>query len=486
MTKLWTTQDGLERAAREAAETNYQISWTPRIDAMPETTVGPREVEIHADLTPIQGPTLQQYFGPWLMLEERFMQEAQVVRAMDLTAHIKQVQESGAMQQDRQPFQTVRGNIAQINIEGTMTKRGSSLGGGGTIFARQQVRAALNDSDIAGIFLRIDSPGGTAAGTKDLADDVFKARKSKPVLTFFEDTGASAAYYVGSQATAVRSNASAVIGSIGTVLLVYDLSELAAKEGVKVHVISTGDFKGAGVPGSEVTDAQVAYFQSIVNEGNELFLNDVSRGTGLNLTQVRQLADGRVHLAADAAKLGLIDGVSTLDEALDELISLTSSKRTVSMSEAIAPTAATLSELKTAFPEASAEFLVEQLDKGAAIEQAATAYTSQLQADLAVANEVATAAKAEAEEAKKEAELAKQKMPGNRVDSDADVDGETTIHANATEKWKTLISQAMDPAKEGKDKKEAVVKVDLENPGLREQMLKEWKPQPKQFSQPRV
>lgn len=158
-------------------------------------------LEIHADLTTIQGATLDQYFGPWLILEERFAQQAFAIQHMDLTAHIQQHSRNSAVrQQHGGSLQIVRDSIAMIDIEGTMTKRGSSLGGGGTIFIRQQVRAAMNDPSITGILLRIDSPGGTVAGTKDLADDVHRATKTKPVMAFFEDTGASAAYYVGSQA----------------------------------------------------------------------------------------------------------------------------------------------------------------------------------------------------------------------------------------------------------------------------------------------
>ena len=443
-------------------------------------------VEIHADLTPIQGPTLDQYFGPWLILEDVFMQQVQAIQSMDLTAHIKQASEVAAVNQrhgDDKEFDVVRGNIALINIEGTMTKRGSSFGSSGTIFTRRQVRLANSDPDIAGLFLRIDSPGGTMGGTKDLADDIHAVTKNKPVMTFFEDTGASAAFYVGSQATVKKANASAIIGSIGTFLVVVDMSEMAAKEGIKVHVVNTGEFKGVGIPGTEITESHLAYLQERVMQGNELFLLDVSRGTNLNLTQVRQLADGRVHLAADATKLGLIDGVATMDEALDELVSLSSSRRTVSMSETIAPTVATLSELKVAFPEASAEFLVEQLGAEATIEKAMQAFNTHLQAQLTAANEAVTTANAETAQAKQEVEAALKVMPGNAADSDA-IAGETVVHENAEAKWKHLIEEAMDPKQGGKDRRAAVIKVDLENPGLRDQYLKEWKPKPKQISQP--
>lgn len=441
-----------------------------------------RQIEINADLTPILGPTLDQYFGPWFMEESYFMQEVQALQTMDLTVHIEKAKQDAAVAEEQangKPFRVIRDNIARIDIEGTMTKRGSSLGGGGTIATRRQVRTAMNDPDIAGIFLRIDSPGGTVAGTKDLADDVFAATRRKPVMTFFEDTGASAAYYVGSQATVKRANTSAVIGSIGTVLVVMDLSEMAKDRGIKVHVVSSGPFKGAGAPGSEVTEQHLAYFQERINQASELFMKDVSRGTSLNMSQVRQLADGRIHMADKAVELGLIDGVASMDEALDELVSLTSSnRRAISMStekpvaetaQKLEPVAATLPELKLAFPNASPEFLVSQLETGATLEKATAAYIAHQQSEL-------DQAKADVEQARKEAEEAKEaaNMPGNQDDDSQS--GETTVYENAAEKWKDLIDQKV---AKGMSRHQAAVRVDLENPGLREQRLNEWKPQPR-------
>lgn len=442
---------------------------------MPESG---QQIEIHADLTPIKGPTLDQYFGPWFMDEAYFMQEVQALQSIDLTAHIRQA--SGDPPTDakaaEKPFDVVRSNIARIDIEGTMTKRGSSFGPPGTIFARRQVRAAVNDPEIAGIFLRIDSPGGTMAGTKDLADDVFAATRRKPVMTFFEDTGASAAYYVGAQATVKRANASAVIGSIGVVLIVMDMSELAAKQGIKVHVISTGPFKGAGAPGSEVTESHLEYFQERINQGNELFLADVSRGTSLSISQVRELADGRVHFASRAAELGLIDGIASMDEALDELVSLTSPKRTVSMSTE--KVAATLAELKASFPDASSEFLLAQLEKDATIAEATSAFLAYQQAELAKAKAEAEQARQEAIEAKKAAEEAAKAMPGNNPMADSG-DGTSVPSGTAKERWDALVESEIERLGGPEHRRQAVVNVDIQNPGLRQQWMAEWKPEPK-------
>ena len=119
-----------------------------------------------------------------------------------------------------------------------------------------------------------------------------------------------------------------MIGSIGTVAVVQDMSGMAEAAGIKVHVISTGPYKGVGVPGAPVTDEQLAYLQDTVDSLNEHFLMGIRDGRNMPLGQVRKLADGRMHLAAEAKKLGLIDAVQTLDEMVAGLTATFKTKGT--------------------------------------------------------------------------------------------------------------------------------------------------------------
>jgi len=173
-------------------------------------------------------------------------------------------------------------------------------------------------------------------------------------------------------------------------------------------VISTGEFKGAGAPGSKITDKQLAHFHSVVTASNELFLKDVARGRKIDLSRVRKLGDGRVHLAESAARLGLIDSVSTMDAALDELVSMTKTKSPVR--------SATRSSVTSVLKK------------------------------------------------------------GDSTMTHQDIDPRQQWAGNAEQIWKQKIQEFIDS---GMSKRDAVVKVDINNPGLREQYLEEWKPQPK-------
>jgi len=217
------------------------------------------------------------------------------------------------------PYAVNGDGVAVLYLSGPMTKRPTSMsylfGGTSTVLTRRAVRQAAADPDVLAIALIIDSPGGQVNGTADLAADVAAACEKKPVGAYAEDTCCSAAYWVGSQADFLYCNLTAAVGSIGTLLVIEDTSGAYAQEGVKVHVVSTGDYKGAGADGAAVTEAHLEDFQREVDEINACFLDGVTQGRdNLALDDVRALATGQVHIGQKAVDLGLCDAVTSLDE----------------------------------------------------------------------------------------------------------------------------------------------------------------------------
>jgi signal peptide peptidase SppA len=118
------------------------------------------------------------------------------------------------------------------------------------------IREAAGRDDIKAVFLNIDSPGGTVAGTPELANAVAALDKKKPVYAFSSGLMCSAAYWVASQARAIYATPSAQVGSIGVVQAVIDNSAALDKAGIKVEVFSVGKYKAMGAPGTPLTDDQ--------------------------------------------------------------------------------------------------------------------------------------------------------------------------------------------------------------------------------------
>ena len=124
----------------------------------------------------------------------------------------------------------------------------------------EEIGAALREAgsrdDIKAVFLNIDSPGGTVAGTPELAAAVASVNAQKPVYAFSSGLMCSAAYWVASQARAIYATPSAQVGSIGVVQAVIDNSAALDKAGIKVEVFSVGKYKAMGAPGTPLTDDQ--------------------------------------------------------------------------------------------------------------------------------------------------------------------------------------------------------------------------------------
>ena len=214
----------------------------------------------------------------------------------------------------------VSDGLAVVQIRGPLMKHRASLcSSTSTAMLRRTIRRAAADDAVRAIMLRIESPGGTVAGTRELAQDIRAAAQRKPLHAYAEETCASAAYWLASQASHVGANATAVVGSIGTYSVLEDWSEAAENMGVRVHMIRAGEMKGAGTPGTPISAEILADHQRLIDGLNAFFLEAVEQGRGLSSAAVRRLNDGRVHLADDAKDLGLIDAVETFEEAADRL-----------------------------------------------------------------------------------------------------------------------------------------------------------------------
>lgn len=262
---------------------------------------------------------LSDYFGLWCYEPARFLAQWDVIRGADLARHMAAPQPPRASAVELVAAKGGK-SVAVVPLTGTLMKSASSFGGTSTVQARRDIRAAASDPNVSGLLLAIDSPGGTVAGTADLGAEVRAAAKKKPVWAQISDLGASAAYWIASQADQVFANdRTALVGSIGTFMTIYDYSAAAERDGVKVLHFATGPLKGAGTAGTPVTDEQRAYFQQIVDDGQAAFDAAVRAGRGMSAAELAAVRTGGVFGAAEAQRLKLIDGIRSTDRTLEAL-----------------------------------------------------------------------------------------------------------------------------------------------------------------------
>jgi signal peptide peptidase SppA len=426
-------------------------------------------------------PFVNCWFGEWAMDERYFGQMQQQLQSLNLNLHLAGTQENRQQALDRidDSFSTTQEGIGIVCLNGPLMKHASSFSEScSTVAARREIHRMTNDPNIRGICLKIESPGGTVAGTNELARAVAEANAKKPTMAYCSDLTASAAYWIASQCGTIEASETTFVGSIGTYCVVMDSSAAADKIGVKVHVVRAGDFKGMGTAGTEITEDQLSEMRSHVYGLNQFFLDAVSNGRKMEMAEVSKLADGRVHLAKDAKSLGLIDKVSSFEDAFDRFAkscSFSPSSRIVSTQEENDMSATentvkpvTLAELESKFPKASAEWKIACLKGGFTMEQCTLSHCEILQLEVDAANKRAEIAEARANKPGVQPLKSKSSSP---MKKDSEDDMPELDEEDAKSVWDQKFAAELKAC--GGNRQRAASQCNKKNPGLRELMVQQ-------------
>ena len=219
------------------------------------------------------------------------------------------------------------GSIAMINISGPILKNGGMCSYGSKDFTAMVQKANAN-SNIKGIILSIDSPGGMVDGTNTLADAI-KA-SNKPVVAFV-DSGmmASAAMWIGSAADEIyASQKTDTIGSIGVFTTLYDFREYFAKEGIKIHEIYAPQSKDKNKDYKDAMDGKYAALKERLKFIADEFIAAVEDNRGDRLKDKEEPFTGKMYAAEKATEIGLIDGIKTFDQVVARINELASTETT--------------------------------------------------------------------------------------------------------------------------------------------------------------
>lgn len=179
---------------------------------------------------------------------------------------------------------------------------------------KEQLDRAEEDSNIMAVVLRVDSGGGTATAGEEMANYVRDF--SKPVVVSSASMNASAAYEISSQADYIYTAKTTAIGAIGTAMQFTDVSELLDMLGISVDNITSSDSKDSSYGTRSLTDEERSYYQDMVDQINETFIQTVAEGREMTTDEVRELATGLTFTGMDAVENGLADEIGTLEDAV--------------------------------------------------------------------------------------------------------------------------------------------------------------------------
>lgn len=216
---------------------------------------------------------------------------------------------------DCKPYEIQEG-VAIIPIEGPLMQRGGWWWDGYEAI-KKKCFAALEDAEVQSVLLKINSPGGMAAGCFEAVKSIREQIRlsGKPVVAYVDEQATSAAYALASVADQIVCPPSGSVGSVGVIVTVGDYTGYNKLNGIKVSVLTYGDQKADGHPDVKFTDEIKARIQARVDELGLQFSQIVAQARGLTVDQVIGLQAG-VFLAAAALQAKLIDSIGGLDDAL--------------------------------------------------------------------------------------------------------------------------------------------------------------------------
>ena len=215
--------------------------------------------------------------------------------------------------------ESLSGNVALIPIHGVILGTEDSESFFETVTssidAVELIEKAGKNPSIKAIILEINSPGGSAVASQEIADTVKKTNKT--TVAWIREVGASGAYWVASSTDHIVANRASITGSIGVIASYLEFQGLLERYNVTYERLVSGKYKDIGSPYKEMTPEERIIFQQTLDEIRDYFVSEVAKNRNLNKKDVDKIANGLFYLGAQAKELGLVDEIGGKDEVIE-------------------------------------------------------------------------------------------------------------------------------------------------------------------------
>lgn len=207
-----------------------------------------------------------------------------------------------------------KNKVAVIYAAGEIT---DSQGDG--IVARDLVDViddVAKDSAVKAVVFRVNSPGGSAYASEQIWHALYLLKKKKPLVVSMGDYAASGGYYISCMADKVLAQPNTITGSIGIFGVIPNVKGLTDKIGLTNDVVNTNKMSDAININRAFKPEERNLMQNYVNRGYELFVKRCADGRKMSTEQIKNIAEGRVWTGKDALRIGLVDKLGGLDDAI--------------------------------------------------------------------------------------------------------------------------------------------------------------------------
>lgn len=208
-------------------------------------------------------------------------------------------------------------NLQEIQLAGPIINADAIL---------KEIEKVQKDTKIKGVLLNINSPGGAVPPSIEIAYAIKALKEHKPVVAYASGIMASGSYYASIYANKIIANPGSIVGSIGVIMESANIEQLMNTIGVKTQIVKQGTYKEAGTPTREWTPEERAELERLTKDTYDLFIGDVAKARGLDISKSKEYADAHIFSAKRAKEAGLIDIVGVKSQAKEEVEKLSKVK----------------------------------------------------------------------------------------------------------------------------------------------------------------
>jgi len=302
------------------------------------------ETDIAASRKELDLPTLKKLANePGVFLASDAVKDKLVDKLAYLDQIIDKLKDVGAYDEDNDTFYQVAmssyadrletkriqaakntsDKIAIVYAEGDIVDGGGGSDNVGGDDLSSTLRDVRGDDDVKAIVLRVNSPGGSVLASEIIQREIVKLREAKkPVVVSMGTYAASGGYWISTYGDYIFAEPTTVTGSIGVFGLKFNIQDIANQHGVAFDGVKTAPFADLDTMTRPWTDDEKKLAQTLVDNIYDSFIQKVSEGRKLKADQVEEIAQGRVWSGEDAKKLGLVDAMGGLGDAIKKAADL--------------------------------------------------------------------------------------------------------------------------------------------------------------------
>ena len=181
-----------------------------------------------------------------------------------------------------------------------------------------QLRKAQKDPEVKAVVLKINSPGGSVTASDILYNEIvaFKQKTKAKVVVVMMGVAASGGYYISLPADYILAHPTSITGSVGVLFIRPDVAGLMGKIGIEVEVSKTGKNKDMGSPFRQATAEERQIIKDMIDQLGKRFLDRIAEHRKIDPQRMKEISSARIFLAEDALKLGMVDRVGYIGEAV--------------------------------------------------------------------------------------------------------------------------------------------------------------------------